>query len=230
MPSKLATSRFHLNGFRKLLAVISVFSMVAAVQVVIAPAARAADNGVDDMLTFLGVGGGPDNLASWTAGLGNVGKLAEPLPLATASPGGLLGFTDLFAKSVTDELSAAVTFDNLAIDDDVTIDGDRTGHITTVVSDNGAGKQLDIVVTVDKTASAQDLRISNASPKVELSVADGITVEVKSRFALSLVWTGAAEDKVYLARNAAHPGWIWTHTWVSTMPPPRRRSVSSACR
>src|SRR5829696_739179 len=194
-------------ALRGLLVVLTVSSMVAVVQGVTAPPARAAENGVDDLLAFLGAGpgGGSNNLASWTAGLGEIGKLAEPLPLVGASPGGLLGFTDLFSKSVADELSSATDFGGLAVNKDITIDGGRTGHLTATVSDNGAGKQLDIVVTVDKTATGQDLRITNADPKVELSIADGVTVGVKSRFGLSVVWTGSTDDKVYLARNGSSP-------------------------
>src|SRR5829696_7741033 len=100
---------------RGLLVIATVFSMVAVFQAVTAPPARAAENGVDDLLAFLGAGpnAGSTNLASWTSGLGEVGKLAEPLPLVGASPGGLLGFTDLFSKSVADELSSATDFGGL---------------------------------------------------------------------------------------------------------------------
>jgi len=200
-----ARNRAVSAGLRALLAVVTAFSMVAVTQVVTAPPARAAENGVDDLLTFLGANGGTNNLANWTAGLGEIGKLADPLPLVAASPGGLLGFTDLFAKAVTDELSSAVDFGGLAVNKDITIDGGRTGHIATTVADNGAGKQLDIVVTVDKQVTGQDLRVSSASPKVELSVGDGITVGLKSRLELNLVWTGSSDDKVYLVRNGGLP-------------------------
>ncbi|HYU84513.1 MAG TPA: calcium-binding protein, partial [Kribbellaceae bacterium] len=40
---------------------------------------------------------------------------------------------------------------------------------------------------------------------MELSVADGISVSLKSRLALSLVWTGSADDKVYLVRSGSTP-------------------------
>jgi Ca2+-binding RTX toxin-like protein len=191
---------------RAALVALTTAGMVAATMTVTAPQARAADPGVDDLLAVLGVGGDPTkNLAAWTAGLGGVGKLAEELPLVNASPGGLLGFTDLFAKAVTDELSSAVDFGDLAVDQDITIDGDRTGHLVTTVSDEGAGKRLDITVTVDKTVTGQDLRVTNESPKVELSVADGITVGLKSQLKVSLVWTGAADDRVYLVRTSDTP-------------------------
>ena len=167
--------------------------------------ARAADDGVDDLLALLGVGGTPDSLAAWTSGLGAVDKLKEPLPLVGASPGGLLGLNDLFKKGVTDELQSATDFGDLAVDQPITIDGGRTGHLKTTVSDLGAGKKLDIVVTVDKTVTGQDLRLSSASPKVELSVSDGATVSLKSRFALSVVWTGTGDDKVYLVHSATTP-------------------------
>ena len=73
------------------------------------------------------------------------------------------------------------------------------------MSDLGQGKKLDIVATVDRTVTKQDLRVSSASPKVELAVSEGITVTLKSRFALSLVWTGIADDKVYLVHSATTP-------------------------
>ncbi|GAA1589556.1 hypothetical protein GCM10009789_49000 [Kribbella sancticallisti] len=167
--------------------------------------ARAAEDGVDDLLGMLGVGGAPDSLAAWTSGLAAVDKLKEPLPLVGASPGGLLGLNDLFGKAVTDELQSAVDFGDLEVDKDITIDGGRAGHLKTSVSDLGAGKKLDIVATVDKAATGQDLRLSSASPKVELSVSDGVTVSLKSRLALSVVWTGGADDKVYLVRSTGTP-------------------------
>ncbi|HET8643095.1 MAG TPA: hypothetical protein VFM37_14260, partial [Pseudonocardiaceae bacterium] len=205
MRSLLARSRFLSSIGRATVAALAAFSMVAAVTTLTAPPARAAENGVEDLLAVLGAGPpNPHTLSSWTSGLGNIGKLAEPLPLVSASPGGLLGFTDLFAKSVTDELASAVDFDDLSVDRDITIDGDRTGHLRTQVSDLDGGKRLDITVTVDKTVHAQDLRVTNQSPKVELSVADGITVGLKSRFALSVVWTGPT-DRVYVVRDATTP-------------------------
>ncbi len=167
--------------------------------------ARAADDGVDDLLGLLGVGGAPDSLAAWTSGLPAVDKLKEPLPLVGASPGGLLGLNDLFKKAVTDELQSATDFGDLAVDKAITIDGGRSGHLKTTVSDLGAGKKLDIVVTVDKSVTGQDLRLTSASPKVELAVSDGVTVSLKSRFALSVVWTGTGDDKVYLVHSATTP-------------------------
>ncbi len=180
--------------------------MVAVTQTVTPPQARAAENGVDDLLTVLGAGPpGPDTLASWTSGLGSVGKLAEPLPLVSASPGGLLGFTDLFTQAVADELVGAIDFDDLEVDKDITIDGDRAGHLTTTVDEvEGGGRRLNVVVTVGRTVHTQDLRLTSADPKVELSVADGVTVELKSRLALSVVWTGATEQ-VYVVRDDSTP-------------------------
>ncbi|MEI8408179.1 MULTISPECIES: calcium-binding protein [unclassified Kribbella] len=180
-------------------------SLLIGLLVYTAQPARAADDGVDDLLGMLGVGGAPDSLAAWTSGLASVDKLKEPLPLVGASPGGLLGLNDLFGKAVTDELQSAVDFGDLEVDKDITIDGGRAGHLKTAVSDLGAGKKLDIVATVDKTATGQDLRVTSASPKVELAVSDGITVGLKSRLALSLVWTGTGDDKVYLVRSATTP-------------------------
>jgi Ca2+-binding RTX toxin-like protein len=183
-----------------------VLSMVAGM-VTANPARARADvpDGVADLLDLLGTNGGANTLASWTAGLGSVGKLAEPLPLLSASPGGLLGFTDLFAKSVTDELAGATDFAGLAVDKDITIDGGRVGHLTTGVSDVDGGKRLDVTVTVDKTVATQDLKLVSETPKVELSVADGVTVNLKARLALSVVWTGAATDRVYVVRTDSTP-------------------------
>ncbi len=189
----------------RLVSVAVAISLLVGMLVYTAQPARAADDGVDDLLGMLGVGGSPDSLAAWTAGLGAVDKLKEPLPLIGASPGGLLGLNDLFGKAVTDELQSATDFGDLEVDQDITIDGGRAGHLKTSVSDLGAGKKLDILVTVDKTVTGQDLRLSNASPKVELSVSDGVSVALKSRFALSLVWTGTGDDKVYLVRSTGTP-------------------------
>lgn len=191
---------------RRSIAALTVLAMTASMLTLAAPVARAADNGVDDLLGALGFGGDPThNLAAWTSSLGTVGKLGEQLPLVTASAGGLLGFTDLVESAITDELSSATTFGDLVKDQDVTIGGDRTGHLTTSVSDLGDGKKLDIAVTVNRTVTGQDLHLGNESPKVDLSISDGVTVQLKSRFALSLVWTGSGDDKVYLVSNATSP-------------------------
>jgi len=106
---------------------------------------------------------------------------------------------------VSDEFGAASSFGELQVDKAITIDGGRTGHLKTTVSDLGDGKKLEVVVTVDKEVQGQDLKLSNASPKVELSVADGINVSLKSRLVLSLVWTGSADDKVYLVHSDSTP-------------------------
>ncbi|MFC0624645.1 calcium-binding protein [Kribbella deserti] len=189
----------------RLISVVAAVSLLAGMLVVTAQPARAAENGVDDLLGLLGAGGTPNSLATWTSGLASVDKLGEPLPLVSASPGGLLGLNDLFLKAVTDELDSAVDFGDLGVDKDITIDGGRTGHLKTTVSDLGAGKKLDILATVDRTVTGQDLRLSSATPKVELSVADGVTLALKSRLALSVVWTGGADDKVYLVRTDSTP-------------------------
>ncbi|HEY0638118.1 MAG TPA: calcium-binding protein [Pseudonocardiaceae bacterium] len=190
--------------WRAFVILLTALAMVAVTQTVTPRSADAApDNGVADLLQLLGPG--PDTLSDWTSGLGAVGRLGEPLPLVQASPGGLLGFTDLFRQAVADELADATDFGDLAVDRDITIDGDRTGRLTTTVDDvDGGGKRLNITVTVEKTATAQDLRISNAEPKVELSVADGATVALKARLAISVVWTGATEQ-VYVVRDANTP-------------------------
>ncbi|WP_328988917.1 calcium-binding protein [Kribbella sp. NBC_01245] len=189
----------------RLVSVTAAVSLLTGMLVVTAQPARAAENGVDDLLGMLGAGGVPNSLATWTSGLATIDKLGEPLPLVGASPGGLLGLNDVFLKGVTDELDDAVDFGDLSVDKDITIDGGRTGHLKTTVSDLGAGKKLDIVATVDRTVTGQDLRLSNASPKVELSVSDGVTLGLKSRLALSVVWTGSAEDKVYLVHSTTTP-------------------------
>jgi Ca2+-binding RTX toxin-like protein len=164
------------------------------------------DDGVSQLLGALGEGGDPTrNLAKWTEGLGSVGKLGEQLPLVSASPGGLLGFNDLFAKAVTDELAGATTFGDLAVDKAITIDGGRTGHLITTVANEGDGKKLSLVVRVDRQVSGQDLHLSSATPKVDLTVSDGITVDLESRLALDLVWTGPGDNKVYLASGTVTP-------------------------
>lgn len=192
---------------RALIVMLASLSLVAGLTTVTAPPARAADDGVDDLLRTLGAAGADPthNLAKWTSGLAGIGKLGEQLPLVAASAGGLLGYADLFEKAVTDELAGASDFGDLAVDKDISIDGGRTGHLTTTVSDEGAGKKLGIVVTVNRNVSAQDLHLASSNPKVDLTVSDGISVQLKSRFALSLVWTGAGDDKVYLVSGTGSP-------------------------
>ncbi|TCO47460.1 Ca2+-binding RTX toxin-like protein [Kribbella antiqua] len=189
----------------RLTALVAAFSLLIGLIVYTPPPARAAEAGVDDLLATLGSGGQANSLAAWTSGLASVGKLGEQLPLVGASPGGLLGLNNLVNQAIADELKTAADFGDLAVDQPITIDGGRTGHLKTSVSDLGEGKKLDIVATVDRTITKQDLRVSSASPKVELAVSDGITVTLKSRFALSLVWTGLADDKVYVVRSSSTP-------------------------
>ncbi|MFB6720098.1 calcium-binding protein [Kribbella sp. NPDC056345] len=189
----------------RLTAVVAALSLLVGMIVYTPQPARAAEAGVDDLLAMLGAGGEADSLAAWTSGLAAVDKLKDQLPLIGASPGGLLGLNDFVAKGIADELKTATDFGDLEVDKAISIDGDRTGHLKTSVSDLGDGKKLDIVATVDRSVTKQDLRVSSASPKVELAVSDGVTVNLKSRFALSVVWTGIADDKVYLVRSNTTP-------------------------
>jgi Ca2+-binding RTX toxin-like protein len=189
----------------RLTAVVAAFSLLIGLIVYTPLPARAAVDGVDDLLATLGSNGEANSLAAWTSGLASVDKLGEQLPLVGASPGGLLGLNDLFGKAIADELKTATDFGDLEVDQPITIDGGRSGRLETSVSDVGEGKKLDILATVDRTVTGQDLRVTSASPKVELAVSDGITVALKSRFALSLVWTGLPDDKVYLVRSNTTP-------------------------
>lgn len=192
---------------RGALAALVSLAMVAGLTTATAPLARAADPGVADLLKVLG-GPGADpthNLAAWTSGLASIGKLGEPLPLVAASPGGLLGIGDLVKKAVTDKLAGATTYAELTKDVAVDLGDGRTGHLTTAVSDAGAGKKLDITVHLNRTVTGQDLHLLSASPKVDLAVSDGVSVQLKSRLALSLVWTGADDDKVHLVAGPTSP-------------------------
>jgi Ca2+-binding RTX toxin-like protein len=203
-------SRLRRLAARTARAVVTVSTTLALVVGLAAVTPRAdalpPDDGVAQLLGVLGVGGDPSrNLATWTEGLGNVEELGEQLPLVAASPGGLLGFADLFSKAVSDELATATTFADLSVDKEITIDGGRTGHLLTGVSDEGGGKKLSIVVTVDRQVTGQDLHLSSESPEVELTVSDGITVDLKSRLALEVVWTGPTDNKVYLVSGASTP-------------------------
>ncbi|GAA1689421.1 hypothetical protein GCM10009745_38180 [Kribbella yunnanensis] len=189
----------------RLTAIVAALSLLVGMIVYTPQQARAAEAGVDDLLAMLGAGGEADSLAAWTSGLAAVDKLKDQLPLIGASPGGLLGLNDFVAKGIADELKTATDFGDLEVDKAITIDGDRTGHLKTSVSDLGDGKKLDIVATLARSVTKQDLRVSSASPKVELAVSDGVSVSLKSRFALSVVWTGIADDKVYLVRSSTTP-------------------------
>lgn len=206
MWSPKARHRSNSSRTHRSIAALIVLAMTASMLTIPVSGAGATENGVDDLLGALGTGGDPThNLAAWTSGLGTIGKLGEQLPLVTASAGGLLGFADLFEEAVTDELSSATTFSDLNKDQDITIGGGRTGHLTTTVSDFEGGKKLDLLVTVNRTVTGQDLHLGNDTPKVDLTISDGITVDLKSRLELSLVWTGTADDKVYLVSGPTGP-------------------------
>jgi len=148
------------------LSVLASMSVLTGMLVATAQPAHAVDNGVSDLLGALGAppAAGTSNLAAWTSGLGSIDKLGEQLPLVAASPGGLLGFPDLFSKAVSDEFGSASSFGDLQVDKAITIDGNRTGHLETTVSDLGDGKKLDLVVTVDKDVQGEDLKLSSAPP------------------------------------------------------------------
>ena len=191
---------------RRSLSALVAGSVLVTAATATAPTAFAADPdpGVSQVLGFLGAGGGAGTLAAWASNLGSVGKLAEPLPLVGASPGGLLGLDDLVSDAVADELTG-VTWDEIDVDKDIAIGGGRTGHVTSNVVDEGAGKRVNIVVTVSKEVTGQSLAVSSASPKVELSVKDGVDIDIDATLALSVVWTGTSDDKVYLVADTASP-------------------------
>lgn len=111
MLSAAARHRSTLLGLRGGVAAATVLTMVTGVLIATASPARAAENGVTDLLHVLGSDGDPThNLAAWTSGLGGVDKLGEQLLLVTASPGGLLGFTDLFQKATSSLATTATTW------------------------------------------------------------------------------------------------------------------------
>lgn len=171
------------------------------------PTAFAADPdpGVDQVLAFLGDPGGPGTLSAWTSTLSTVGKLGEKLPLVDASPGALLGLDELVEKAVVDELASATTWTDLVkTDETITFPG-GTGTLSTSTPDDGDGKRLDVSVEVTKSVAGQALTLSNETPKVELSIKDGITVDLTATLNLSVVWTGEVDNEVYLVADAAGP-------------------------
>lgn len=195
-----STRRRNVRRPRSGAAVLASLALVASMLTATSPAARAAEPGVDELVALVG------EVADWTSGLGQVGKLAESVPLLTASPGGLLGFEDLFKKAVADKLTGAVDYDDLKFtDEDISIGSGRTGKLTTTVSDEGAGKRLGIAVTVNRNVTGEDLHLASASPKVDLSVSDGINIDVKSLLKLDVVWTGGPDAKLYLAAGPDSP-------------------------
>ncbi|MQA61466.1 MAG: calcium-binding protein [Actinophytocola sp.] len=188
------------GGFRRGTVLISSLAVVASTLAAPAPVAIAAEPGVDELVGMI------DDLADWTSGLGSVGKLGEQLPLLPASPGGLLGYSDLFEKAVFDKLKDATDFDDLELtDENIAIGSGRTGKLNTTVSDEGAGKRLGVVVTVDRSVNEQGLHLASSTPKVDLSISDGVTIELKSRIALDVVWTGGADGQVYLVSGTDSP-------------------------
>ncbi len=163
------------------------------------------DPGVAQVLAFLGDPGGPGTLSAWTSTLSTVGRLGEKLPLVDASPGALLGLDDLVEKAVVDELAGATTWSGLVKNDHTITFPDGTGTLSTATPDDGDGKRLDVSVEVTKQVTGQALTLSNESPKVELSIKDGITVDLTATLDLSVVWTGEADNEVYLVADAAGP-------------------------
>lgn len=195
------------------IAIIAILAVVLGLTIGAPQPSYAADPGVARLLSLLG-GAGSDpvkNLATWTEGLGGVGKLAEPLPLVQATPGGLLGFgangssEGLFRQVVTDALAGATQYADLNVDKSVTIDRGRTAHLKTTLSDEGAGKRLHIEATVEKQVGAESLHLASSSPKVDLTITDGVNVDVTAHLALDVVWTGATDDQLYVVSGANGP-------------------------
>ncbi len=195
------------RSVRRSLATIVAGSVLVTAATSGGPAAFAADPdpGVDSVLAFLGTGGGPGNLAAWASSLADVGKLGEPLPLVGASPGGLLGLDDLVSDALADELASSLTWDDVDVEKDVTIGGGRVGHLTSNVVDEGEGKRVNLVVTLSKDVSGRSLTLSSESPKVELSITDGVDVQVEAALSLSIVWTGETDNRVYLVSDPSTP-------------------------
>lgn len=188
---------FRSSGSRGAVTVLATLSVVAGLTTAAPPPARAADPGVSDLVAAVG------QVAQWTSGLATVGKLGEQLPFVSASPGGLLGYSDLVQEAVADEIAGATEYGQLAVDKPIDLGAGRTGQLTTTVADEGAGKKLTVTVDVNRTATGQNMHLAGGD--VDLTISKGIDVGLKSRFKLSLVWTGSDDNKVYVVSGTDGP-------------------------
>ena len=179
--------------------VISVVTaMVASFGVALAPAAHAADRGVSDTVGTL------QRLATWSQGLGGVGKLGQALPLLSTSPGAPLGFATALQESLYDELSGATTWGGLAVDQDVTVSGTRHGHLTTSVGDTAAGKRLVVDLTLTGTLASEPLSFADSAGAVRFSASGGVKVDSTLHLQFAMDWV-SADNSVYLERGASGP-------------------------
>ncbi len=191
------------SGMRALAGAASL-ALFTSVLTVAAPPAAAADPGAADITTTL------DSLATWTEDLGSVGQLGEQLPGVPASPGAALGFDSLLDGFLA-PLSTATVFDDLNYDDVVDLGDGRAGHLTSVLTDAGAGdKQLDITVTAETTLADQKLSIplpigaeSNA-PQSAFSSVGGVSLTVSTELSFRLLWEDES-GKVAIVADGTTP-------------------------
>ncbi|GAB3067850.1 hypothetical protein GCM10027053_34730 [Intrasporangium mesophilum] len=171
-----------------------------------APAQAATpDPGVDKVVALLGGAGGTSNLAAWSSGLAAIGKLGQPIPFVSASPGGLAGLDDVIKEGIAGPVTGLDTWADLATTDKtVAMPGGRTGTLNISVEDLNAGKRVHVNLVVKRTVSNQALAVSNDSPKVELAAPTGVTATIEATVSLWVVWTGTTDNRVYLASDAPH--------------------------
>ncbi len=168
--------------------------------------ASAAENGIKPIQDTLG------NVANWTKGLGQVGKLADALPAFSGTPGAVLGTADLVQKAIADQFTSATSWSDLAVDKDITIDSNRSGHLTTTVSDADGGKRLDVHLHVVANLPNPVLSLpvpigaqSNA-PKSSLGGEGGLSLTVSADLDFALVWDSTlSPDPVYVVHTDATP-------------------------
>lgn len=146
-----------MRTFRAIALIVVVAVAASLVGVPIAPRAHATPAYVTALTETLDVG--PNSLQSWTGGLGSIGKLAEALPAAQASPGAVLGFPDLLHQWLNDgsEHLAAATIDGgLNVDQDIDLGDGRTGHLTSVLTTLGNGDRQLVVTWRSRPSTTRD--------------------------------------------------------------------------
>ncbi|HEX5597275.1 MAG TPA: calcium-binding protein, partial [Micromonosporaceae bacterium] len=125
--------------------------------------------------------------ANWMQGLGQVGRLAQPLPLLGVSPGALVD-VDGLAKRASDALINGLNQD---------VDLGGGARLTSSVEEIDGDHLLDVVLAVKKTEtgkrfSAGDITIDNA-----VSVTGWATLRLKARH--------TAAGETYLVRDGQAP-------------------------
>jgi Ca2+-binding RTX toxin-like protein len=157
-------------------------SLLSANAPVLPAGAVDPDPGIPELGELLG------ELAQWSSGLAEVGKLAEPIPTVGRSAGSVLGFPDLVQKTLADRLAGVKTWNELkggsfGID---LLDG-RSGTLATALTEAAGVRTLDLDLQVERTLADEPFSFTSATPPLTLTSAAGMSVKAEARFRLSVV-------------------------------------------